>query len=75
MAHLNTAHCQLLNELVMARRGHEELEWELVRYKLLYAEAMHQSADAMLSHRISTVFSWRGRPAIPPGQAAHLHAL
>ncbi|TBU54441.1 RabGAP/TBC [Dichomitus squalens] len=60
MAQLNTEHCQVLNELVMARLRHEELESELVRYKLLYAEAMHQSEDAMSSHRISLVGSKRG---------------
>ncbi|KAM5535130.1 hypothetical protein V8D89_011216 [Ganoderma adspersum] len=60
LAQLNTDHCQILNELVMARLRHEELESELVRYKLLYAEAMHQSEDAMSSHRISLVGSKRG---------------
>jgi len=53
MAQLNTEHCDALTELVKARLKHEELESELVRYKLLYAEAMHQSEDAMSSHRIS----------------------
>ncbi|RDX47083.1 RabGAP/TBC [Lentinus brumalis] len=55
LAQLNTEHCQVLNELVMSRLRHEELEGELVRYKLLYAEAMHQSEDALSSHRISLV--------------------
>ncbi|KAI0373490.1 RabGAP/TBC [Pilatotrama ljubarskyi] len=53
-------HKCLQNELVRARLRHEELESELVRYKLLYAEAMHQSEDAMSSHRISLVASKRG---------------
>ncbi|GBE81076.1 hypothetical protein SCP_0308010 [Sparassis crispa] len=57
MSQLNTEHCELLNELVRARLKHEELESELVRYKLLYAEAMHQSEDAMSSHRLSTMSS------------------
>lgn len=61
-----------------ARLKHEELESELVRYKLLYeipslftirppltmniryAEAMHQSEDAMSSHRISMGMAKRG---------------
>ncbi|KAI0326600.1 RabGAP/TBC [Cubamyces sp. BRFM 1775] len=60
MAQLNKEHCEVLNELVRARLRHEELESELVRYKLLYAEAMHQSEDAMSSHRISLVASKRG---------------
>ncbi|OJT04884.1 GTPase-activating protein GYP5 [Trametes pubescens] len=57
LAQLNTEHCEVLNELVRARLRHEDLESELVRYKLLYAEAMHQSEDAMSSHRISLVAS------------------
>ncbi|KAH9839454.1 rab-GTPase-TBC domain-containing protein [Rhodofomes roseus] len=59
LAQLNTEHCDLLTELVKARLKHEELESELVRYKLLYAEAMHQSEDAMSSHRISLAMSKR----------------
>ncbi|RPD53977.1 RabGAP/TBC [Lentinus tigrinus ALCF2SS1-6] len=55
LAQLNTEHCEVLNELVRSRLRHEELEGELVRYKFLYAEAMHQSEDAMSSHRISLV--------------------
>lgn len=68
------------NELVMSRLRHEELESELVRYKLLYvqfsrhfhavfvspityryAEAMHQSEDAMSTQRVSrmSLFSRR----------------
>lgn len=69
------------NELVMARLRHEELEADLVRYKLLcvslnalhylcasltrgerrYAEAMHQSEDAMSTNRVSmmSLFSRR----------------
>ncbi|KAH9949002.1 rab-GTPase-TBC domain-containing protein [Amylocystis lapponica] len=55
LAQLNTEHCEVLNELVRARLRHEDIESELVRYKLLYAEAMHKSEDAMSSHRISAV--------------------
>ncbi|KAI0785655.1 rab-GTPase-TBC domain-containing protein, partial [Abortiporus biennis] len=54
LAQLNTEHCEILNELVKARLRNEELETELVKYKLLYAEAMHQSEDALSSHRLST---------------------
>ncbi|KAL4252784.1 Rab GTPase-activating TBC domain-containing protein [Abortiporus biennis] len=53
LAQLNTEHCEILNELVKARLRNEELETELVKYKLLYAEAMHQSEDALSSHRLS----------------------
>ena len=57
------------NELVKARLRNEEMEEDLVRYKLLYvlgllvgqhskiigsyAQAMHESQDAQSSHRIS----------------------
>ncbi|KAH7888682.1 rab-GTPase-TBC domain-containing protein [Phlebopus sp. FC_14] len=53
LAQLNAEHVEVLNQLVMARLRNEEMEEELVRYKLLYAEAMHQSEDAMSSHRLS----------------------
>ncbi|KAF8070464.1 rab-GTPase-TBC domain-containing protein [Lyophyllum atratum] len=53
LAQLNTEHVELLNELVKSRLRNEEMEEELVRYKLLYAEAMHENQDAQSSHRIS----------------------
>ncbi|KAF9241597.1 rab-GTPase-TBC domain-containing protein [Melanogaster broomeanus] len=62
-AKLNTEHVEVLNQLVMARLRNEEMEEELVRYKLLqvpvsfhesiYAEAMHQNEDAMSNNRRS----------------------
>ncbi|KIP08382.1 hypothetical protein PHLGIDRAFT_104314 [Phlebiopsis gigantea 11061_1 CR5-6] len=61
LAQLNAEHVKILNELVMARLRHEELEGDLVRYKLLYAEAMHKSEDALSSQRVSmmSMFSRR----------------
>ncbi|GLB37426.1 putative rab-GTPase-TBC domain containing protein [Lyophyllum shimeji] len=53
LAQLNAEHVDLLNELVKSRLRNEEMEEELVRYKLLYAEAMHENEDAQSSHRIS----------------------
>ncbi|KAL0576653.1 GTPase-activating protein [Marasmius crinis-equi] len=53
LAQLNTEHVEVLNELVKCRLRNEELESELVRYKLLYAEAMHENQDAQSSQRIS----------------------
>ncbi|KAF8692081.1 hypothetical protein AX14_002628 [Amanita brunnescens Koide BX004] len=53
LAQLNTEHVEVLNELVKQRLRNEEMEQELVRYKLLYAEAMHKSEDAQSLHRIS----------------------
>lgn len=54
LAALNQEHVGILNELVRARLQNEEFESELVRYKLLYAEAVHKTEDAMSSHRLST---------------------
>ncbi|KAF5370842.1 hypothetical protein D9758_002060 [Tetrapyrgos nigripes] len=53
LAQLNAEHVDALNELVKGRLRTEELEESLVRYKLLYAEAMHENEDAQSSHRIS----------------------
>lgn len=53
LAELSTEHVQLMNELVKARLNNEEIERELVRYKLLYAEAMHRSDEAQSSQRLS----------------------
>jgi len=60
LAQLNTEHVEVLNQLVMARLRNEELEEELVRYKLLYAEVMHENADSMSSHRLSSLGNKRG---------------
>jgi len=54
LAQLNTEHCEIVKELVMTRLRNEEMEGELVRYKLLYADAMHQNEDALSSHRLSS---------------------
>ncbi|KAG2055445.1 RabGAP/TBC [Suillus hirtellus] len=60
MAQLNAEHVEILNQLVMARLRNEELEEELVRYKLLYAEAMHENQDSLSSHRLSSPQTRRG---------------
>lgn len=52
LATLNTEHIELLNELVKSRLRSEEIEGELVRYKLLYAEAVNEDPAA---NGISTV--------------------
>lgn len=59
MAQLNTEHIEILNQLVMARLRNEELEEELVKYKLLYAEAMHENQDSLSSHRLSSPLASR----------------
>lgn len=65
LSQLNTEHCDILNELVRSRLRNEELEHELVKYKLLYAEAMHQNEDALSSHRLSTGTSYSKRGSGP----------
>jgi len=54
LAALNKEHCEIVKELVMSRLSNEEMETELVRYKLLYADLMHQNEDALSSHRLSS---------------------
>ncbi|KAG2129828.1 rab-GTPase-TBC domain-containing protein [Suillus bovinus] len=60
MAQLNADHVEILNQLVMSRLRNEELEEELVKYKLLYAEAMHENQDSLSSHRLSSPLARRG---------------
>ncbi|KAG8905518.1 GTPase-activating protein [Tulasnella sp. 403] len=54
LASLNKEHCEMVKQLVMGKIEREEVESELVRYKLLYAEVMHDKEDSMSSHRKST---------------------
>ncbi|KAF5317172.1 hypothetical protein D9611_003965 [Ephemerocybe angulata] len=56
-AQLNTDHVDLLNELVKQRLRNEEMEEELVRYKLLYAEAVHRNEDAQSNNQRSSFAS------------------
>lgn len=50
---LNAEHCEIVKQFVMAKIEREEIEAELVRYKLMYAEVMHDKEDSMSSHRMS----------------------
>lgn len=50
---LNEEHCEMAKQLVLARLRHEELEGELVTYKLLYADAMHRNEQTS-QHRHSS---------------------
>ncbi|CAE6470663.1 unnamed protein product [Rhizoctonia solani] len=51
LAQINTEHCALVKQLIMSKLEQEELEGELVKFKMLYAELMHQKEDD--SHRAS----------------------
>ncbi|KAG8704652.1 GTPase-activating protein [Ceratobasidium sp. 394] len=51
LAQINSEHCALVKQLVMSKIEQEELEGELVKFKILYAELMHQKEDD--SHRMS----------------------
>jgi len=48
------------NELVKQRLKNEELEEELVRYKLLYAEAVHKHEDAGSNNQRSSFANMMG---------------
>lgn len=51
LAQINSEHCALVKQLVMSKLEQEELEGELVKFKVLYAELMHQKEDD--THRMS----------------------
>ncbi|KAG8747807.1 GTPase-activating protein [Ceratobasidium sp. 414] len=51
LAQINSEHCVLVKQLVTSKIEQEELEGELVKFKILYAELMHQKEDD--SHRMS----------------------
>jgi len=57
LAQMNADHVDLVKQLVMTKIEKEEMESELVKYKMLYAELMHQSEDSLSSHRISSRMS------------------
>ncbi|GAA6028944.1 hypothetical protein JCM8097_001518 [Rhodosporidiobolus ruineniae] len=46
LAQVNTEHCELVKQVVAARLEREELEDELVKYKLAYADLSHANAAA-----------------------------
>jgi len=50
---LNEDHCDVAKELVLSRVRNEELESELVHYKLLYADAAHKNEESQSSNRTS----------------------
>ncbi|KAG8764157.1 GTPase-activating protein [Ceratobasidium sp. 423] len=58
LAQINTEHCALVKQLVMSKLEQEELEGQLVKFKILYAELMHQKEDD--NHRAS-IQSMRAR--------------
>lgn len=49
LASLNTEHCQVVKDLVMAKVAREEMENELVKYKMLYVFARLPAACATLT--------------------------
>ncbi|KZO98865.1 RabGAP/TBC, partial [Calocera viscosa TUFC12733] len=55
LAQLNTEHCDLVKQFVMVKLEKEEMESELVKYKMLYAETMLANEDARSSSRISSL--------------------
>ncbi|WWC66780.1 uncharacterized protein I206_100685 [Kwoniella pini CBS 10737] len=50
LATINQEHVELVRQLVMSKIEKEEIENELVRYKMLYAELAHAQQDALSTH-------------------------
>ncbi|WVO23476.1 uncharacterized protein IAS62_004830 [Cryptococcus decagattii] len=50
LAAINQEHVELVRQLVMSKIEKEEMENELVRYKMLYAELAHAQQDALSVH-------------------------
>ncbi|WWD09014.1 hypothetical protein V865_007130 [Kwoniella europaea PYCC6329] len=50
LATMNQEHVELVRQLVMSKIEKEEIENELVRYKMLYAELAHAQQDALSTH-------------------------
>lgn len=63
LAQINTEHCELVTQLVMNKLEQEELEGELVKFKMLYAELMHQKEDD--THRMSLQLARATRASNP----------
>ncbi|PVF99417.1 RabGAP/TBC [Serendipita vermifera] len=59
-AQTETEHCDVINQLVRAKIEKEEYETELVRFKLLYAELMHQHEENRSPNRLSSMSSLSG---------------
>jgi len=55
LAQMNEDHVEIVKQLVMAKVEREDMEAELVKYKVLYAEQMHASEDAGSVNRMSTM--------------------
>ncbi|BGP50515.1 GTPase-activating protein [Rhodotorula kratochvilovae] len=49
LAQINTEHCEMVRQVVAARLEREELEDELVKYKLAYADLSHLAASERAS--------------------------
>ncbi|BGP57270.1 GTPase-activating protein [Rhodotorula sphaerocarpa] len=49
LAQINTEHCELVKQVVAARLEREDLEDELVKYKLAYADLSHVAAASQAS--------------------------
>ena len=54
LSHLNTEHVQLVKRVVTEKLSHEEIAEELVRYKIMYAEAVLQNDKGRRPTQAST---------------------
>ena len=55
LSHLNTEHVQLVKRVVTEKLSHEEIAEELVRYKIMYAEAVLQNDNGRRPTQASTL--------------------
>ncbi|EGG05010.1 uncharacterized protein MELLADRAFT_78210 [Melampsora larici-populina 98AG31] len=56
LAQVNEEHCDLVKQVVMAKLDREELEEELVKYKMAFADLSHQQAsEGSKQHRASII--------------------
>lgn len=71
-----TEHVDLVKQVVMSKVAKEEMEMELIRYKMLYAEASLRAEEVTGGHangggRASSGSSSLAAPAMSPSQSTH----
>ncbi|KAG0141122.1 hypothetical protein CROQUDRAFT_136313 [Cronartium quercuum f. sp. fusiforme G11] len=66
LAQVNQEHCELVKQVVMAKLDREELEDELVKYKMAFAEMSHQQASEGSKQNRGSVVSLRSFGSATP---------
>ncbi|KAL7416402.1 rab-GTPase-TBC domain-containing protein [Mrakia frigida] len=70
MSLLNAEHCEVVNELVKSKIANEEMESELIKFKLLYAELSHTSDSSKQRSSQSSFWSSLGRSSSSGGASS-----